>query len=228
MITDILGLQPSDAARITDNSIDTCSDFATDSPQYTQMFLQSNCSKDQMSVTLVGQDMKCDSNIYVVGLKGADVGKTLNKWKICKLRWQTTTSESVDWCFYECHCDGGCEQIMLLRWPKSLTDNSWRLCEIYQHCKGQQPELPSPRIDAFSLILSAIKLKFFIQPCAERFAQDLSFVSFLSATVSLNLNFFFLFYIKVSARIRVHATYTAAEAGMKDISFVSCSIRTDA
>ena len=134
------GLQPDNVARITDNSVNTCSEFVADTPLHTQMFEQAVCTADQMSVTLVGKGIKCESNIYVVGLKGADVGKALNRWKRCKPRWQTTTNESVDWCIYDCHYLGGCEQIMLLRWPTSLTDSSWSLCEITLHCNGEQRE----------------------------------------------------------------------------------------
>ena len=98
--------------------------------------------------------MKCESNIYVVGLKGADVGKTQNTWKTCKPRWQTTTNESVDWCVYDCHCLGHCEQNMLLRRTKLMTNSSSSLCEIYQHCSGELRELSFFPSFSYSVTLS--------------------------------------------------------------------------
>jgi len=138
------GLQPDNGTNLNDNSIATCSQFVTDGHQHTQIFQQTICTIDRMSVTLVGQDMKCVDNMYVAGLTGSDVGKAINKWKRCRPRRQTTTDDNLDWCIYECICTGNCEQVMALRWPKKLADSSWTLCDISYHCSG--------RISVFSFI----------------------------------------------------------------------------
>jgi len=92
-----------------------------------------------MSVTLVGQHMRCIDNVYVVGLTGSDVGRRINSWKRCRPSWQTGTDDNADWCHYDCTCAGGCEQTMVLRWPKMLTDRSWTLCDISYYCTGKIP-----------------------------------------------------------------------------------------
>ena len=61
------GLQPDDIIYITDDSAETCSSFVGTRPQYTQIFQQANCTRDNMRVTLVGSDKKCSENMYVVG-----------------------------------------------------------------------------------------------------------------------------------------------------------------
>ncbi|KAK2145809.1 hypothetical protein LSH36_656g01083 [Paralvinella palmiformis] len=130
------GLQPDNITNLNDDLIATCSRFATDKHQYTQIFKKVNCSNDRMSVTLIGQDMNCTDSIYVVGLTGSDAGKANNKWKTCLSRWQTTTDDNVDWCIYDCTCTGGCEELMVLRWPNILTSSSFTLCDISYHCNG--------------------------------------------------------------------------------------------
>ena len=131
------GLQPDNITNLNDDLIATCSRFATDKHQYTQIFKKVNCSNDRMSVTLIGQDMNCTDSIYVVGLTGSDAGKANNKWKTCLSRWQTTTDDNVDWCIYDCTCTGGCEELMVLRWPNILTSSSFTLCDISYHCNGK-------------------------------------------------------------------------------------------
>ena len=121
---------------LNDNSTHTCSAFVAHKPQMTQIFKPAVCTTDQMSVTLVGEQMKCGQNVYVVGLKGADVGKPFNTWKTCKPRWQETLDSGVEWCNYDCSCTGGCEQVMVSRRPQALVDSSWILCDITQYCNG--------------------------------------------------------------------------------------------
>ena len=130
-------IQPDDVTYLNDNSTFTCSNFVTNRQQYTQIFKESFCADDQMSVTVVGRQMTCDNGLYVVGLSPPDVGKPLNKWKRCQQTWHITTDDDIEWCSYDCHCSGQCEQTMLLRWPKTMTDNSWTLCDIIQHCGGR-------------------------------------------------------------------------------------------
>ncbi|KAK2140293.1 hypothetical protein LSH36_1399g00034 [Paralvinella palmiformis] len=136
------GLQPDDVTPLNDNSTRTCSTFASTRPRHTQIFAQSVCSTDKMSITLVGQRMKCDNDLYVAGLAGPDVGKPLNKWQSCQRRWENTTDDGVEWCSFNCDCINGCDQIMVLRWPKILADTSWNLCDIIQSCTASCPEAP--------------------------------------------------------------------------------------
>ena len=131
------GLQPDDVTYLNDNLTLTCSNFITNRQQYTQIFKESFCACDHMHVTVVGRHMACDNGLYVAGLSPPDVGKPLNKWKRCQKTYERyTTSNALEWCLYDCHCSGRCEQTMLLRWPKTMTDNSWTLCDIIQHCVG--------------------------------------------------------------------------------------------
>lgn len=137
MIIEERGLQPDDVTPLNDNSTRTCSTFASTRRRHTQIFAQSVCSTDKMSITLVGQRMKCDNDLYVAGLAGSDVGKPLNKWQSCQRRWENTTDDGVEWCSFNCDCINGCDQIMVLRWPKILADTSWNLCDIIQSCTGK-------------------------------------------------------------------------------------------
>ena len=90
-----------------------------------------------MSVTSVGQDMRCVDNMYVVGLTGSDVRKANNKEKTFKPIWQTTVDDNVDWCMYDCICPVGCEHVMALRWPNKLTESSWTPCDISYYSNGR-------------------------------------------------------------------------------------------
>ena len=124
------GLQPDNIEHLRDNSIQTCASFVAGKFQYTQLFKETYCSVDVMTVTLVGRDMKCGQDFYVVGLTAADVNKTFNRWKTCKQTWQATGEDGSEWCSYECRCSGECKQVMLLRWPKQTSEGSWTLCDI--------------------------------------------------------------------------------------------------
>ena len=131
------GFQPDNIEYLRDNSIQTCTSFVAGNLQYTQLFKKTYCSADVMTVTLVGRDMKCGQDLSVVGLTAADVNKPFNRWKTCKQIWQATGDDGAEWCSYECDCSGGCKQVMLLRWPKMLSDYSWTLCDISEHCNGK-------------------------------------------------------------------------------------------
>jgi len=131
------GLQPDDVIHLNDNSTSTCSNFVTNRQQYTQIFKDSFCADDQMSVTLVGRQMACDNGLYVVGLSPPDVGKPQNIWKRCQQTRHITTDSDTEWCSYDCHCSGRCVQTMVLKWPQTMTDTSWTLCDIIQHCGGR-------------------------------------------------------------------------------------------
>ena len=130
------GSHAEDIDMLRDSSPQTCSRFVSDKYQHTQLFKESYCNSDRMTVTVVGQDMGCGQDLYVVGLSAADVGKPLNRWKICKLTWNTTNADNMEWCSYDCDCSGGCEEVMLLRWPKPLSASTWTLCDISEHCNG--------------------------------------------------------------------------------------------
>ena len=137
VLVDKRGLQIDDTKHISDNSTDTCATFLASKLQHTQVFKESYCNADRMAVTVVGRNMKCDEDLYVVGLTVTDVNKPLNRWKTCKHIWQATNDDNTEWCSYECDCSRGCEQVMLLRWPKTLSDSSWTLCDISEHCNGK-------------------------------------------------------------------------------------------
>lgn len=130
------GLTPDDVTRINDESTKTCSVFKAERPIFTQLFQTTSCTADHMSVTLVGRDMTCDGHLFVVGLTEADVGKSMNTWTTCRRVWHASSPESVDWCIYDCKCTKGCEQVMVLRWPETVNDSSWTLCDISTHCNG--------------------------------------------------------------------------------------------
>ncbi|KAK2159366.1 hypothetical protein LSH36_154g06026 [Paralvinella palmiformis] len=74
--------------------------------------------------------MGCCRNLYIVGLTRPDIGKLLNKWKTCTQTWQKTNDDNVEWCSYDCDC----EQVMLLRWPETISESSWTLCDISEQC----------------------------------------------------------------------------------------------
>ena len=102
VIIEEYGLQPDDVTCLNDNSSYTCSVFLEKNRPYTQIFEQAVCDNEQMSVTLMGNQMNCDENIYVVGLTESDVGKSVNRWK-------TSSENHAELCNYDCHCTGRCE-----------------------------------------------------------------------------------------------------------------------
>ncbi|KAK2139188.1 hypothetical protein LSH36_1957g00018 [Paralvinella palmiformis] len=58
-------IQPDDVTYLNDNSTFTCSNFVTNRQQYTQIFKESFCADDQMSVTVVGRQMTCDNGLFL-------------------------------------------------------------------------------------------------------------------------------------------------------------------
>ncbi|KAK2159033.1 hypothetical protein LSH36_160g05008 [Paralvinella palmiformis] len=96
--------------------------------------MEAYCDVKRMTVTIVGQDMGCGQNLYIVGLTQPDIGKPLNRWKTCNQTWQKTNDDNVEWCSYDCDCSGVCEQVMLLRWPVTISESSWTLCDISEQC----------------------------------------------------------------------------------------------
>jgi hypothetical protein len=131
------GVQPDEVKYLNDNFTETCSNFVTNRRQHTQLFKERYCDVNKMTVTVVGREMGCGQGLYLVGLTKPDVGKPLNRWKMCKLNMEATTEDKVEWCSYDCDCSGGCEQVMLLRWPNMALNTSWTLCDISEHCNGK-------------------------------------------------------------------------------------------
>ena len=131
------GVQTSNITMLYDDSAMTCADFTASKIQQTKVYKTSSCPADTLTVTTVGQDLGCDRDLYVVWMTSPDAGARRDRWTKCAPTWQATDQYDAEWCSFNCHCTGGCQQVMVAKWPKTLADSSWSLCDIRLNCDGR-------------------------------------------------------------------------------------------
>jgi hypothetical protein len=125
------GIKPDKEEFITDNSPRTCATFNnsddTNSPRYTNFRIQVAHHKiDYANVTLIGTNLGCGHNLYVMPLSTAETEKWTGRWTTCPVT-EETTYKGKERCSYSCQCRGSCEEIQVL---KIINDNSWNVCHI--------------------------------------------------------------------------------------------------
>ena len=137
IVVDENGVQTSNITMMYDDSAMTCATFTASKIQQTKMYKTSSCSADTLTVTTVGRVLGCDRDLYVVGMTSPDAGARRDRWTKCAPKWQATDQYNAEWCSFNCHCTGGCQQVMVAKWPKTLADSSWSLCDIRLNCDGR-------------------------------------------------------------------------------------------
>jgi hypothetical protein len=130
------GIQPDDITKLHDDSSLTCATFTASKTQQTKIYEPSTCSAGQLTITVVGNNLDC-SRLYVVGMTTPGEGARRDRWAKCTLTWQTIDQNSAEWCSFACLCTGGCQQVMVAKWPKTMAESSWTLCAIRQNCVGR-------------------------------------------------------------------------------------------
>ncbi|KAK2146152.1 hypothetical protein LSH36_628g00017 [Paralvinella palmiformis] len=131
---DEVSIHPDNVEFLTDDSVDTCALFAigvdADVPKRTKFRISiSDIVTDQVIVAMIGINMGCDREFYVMPLSQNDTLKWKGCWSVCPLM-ESTRSEDKDNCLFDCQCSGSCREIQLIRNPNSTQDSGWSVCDM--------------------------------------------------------------------------------------------------
>ncbi|KAK2139355.1 hypothetical protein LSH36_1845g00013 [Paralvinella palmiformis] len=119
---------------MVDDSIETCSSFEPDDwlsiPRHTQVRVQIPYEVvDDVNVTLIGTNLDCGHNLCVSPLSTAETKKWTDRWTTCHLL-DVSVDHDKESCFYRCKCLGKCEEIQILKTPRTREESYWTLCHI--------------------------------------------------------------------------------------------------
>ena len=125
---------PNNSEFLTDDSVDTCALFAlgvdVDVPKRTKFRISiPDIATDQVIVAMIGINMGCDREFYVMPLSQNDTLKWKGCWSVCPLK-EIKKSEDKDSCLFECQCSESCKEIQLIRNPHSIQDSTWSVCKM--------------------------------------------------------------------------------------------------
>ena len=109
VLVDESGVQTNNITMLYDDSAMTCAAFTASKMQQTKVYKTSSCSVDTLIVTIVGRDLGCYMDLYVVGMTSPEAGARRDRWAKCVPKWQAADQYSAEWCSFKCHCTGGCE-----------------------------------------------------------------------------------------------------------------------
>jgi hypothetical protein len=84
---------------------------------------------NEVNITLRGTDLGCGKNLYVTPLRAAEAEKWTGKWSTCPVL-DISVQGGQEVCKYNCQCEGGCEEIQVMKRPRSIQESSWTLCPI--------------------------------------------------------------------------------------------------
>jgi len=120
---------------LTDNSKDTCTLFKLDDDKAevgkrTKFRISiPELVLDEVAVSMIGSNMGCDRDLYLMPLSPNETLKWGGCWPICPLI-KSGRSGNEEKCRFECQCSGRCKEIQVIRKPYSIQDSSWSVCEM--------------------------------------------------------------------------------------------------
>ncbi|KAK2170657.1 hypothetical protein LSH36_1g05011 [Paralvinella palmiformis] len=119
---------------ITDDSPRTCATFNngddTNTLRDTTLRIEvADYIIDYVNVTLIGNNLGCGHSLYAIPLSAAETEKWTGLWITCPIT-EDRKYEDKERCSYGCRCRGSCEEIQVLKRPKTIKDSSWNLCYI--------------------------------------------------------------------------------------------------
>jgi len=131
---DETGIVPENGRYLTDDSIETCTSFLLDEgrpiPQYTMFRIEVvDDDADLVNVTIIGTNLSCGYNLHVTPLSSADTEKWTGRWTKCPLK-HAFAYGNKEKCFYQCQCSGGCEEIQVIKRPRTVEESEWTVCSI--------------------------------------------------------------------------------------------------
>ena len=107
------------------------SNSTAQTPQYTTLRVPViDQQLDYLSVTLIGENLICGSNLHVMPLTASQTDRWTGIWHTCELITELT-QDHLERCIFTCHCRGGCAQIQICKRPRTIEESSWVLCYIY-------------------------------------------------------------------------------------------------
>ncbi|KAK2144352.1 hypothetical protein LSH36_765g00005 [Paralvinella palmiformis] len=113
---------------------DRCTQFVGDQTVHTEQYstfrLEVPETKvDLVTVTLLGENIACGYDLYVMPLTASQKLKWSGIWIVCPLL-KTALIAGRNRCTFGCQCKGHCREIQVTRRPLSSEKNSWTLCYI--------------------------------------------------------------------------------------------------
>jgi hypothetical protein len=121
---------PTNESSITDDSVETCSDFQTrdnDTLLHNThlRIVQGAGQVGDINVTITGGRLECRSNLYVTPLAIHQSHSWLGRWIRCTLL-ETSMDENRERCTYFCTSPGYWREIQVLK----VDEYSWEICHI--------------------------------------------------------------------------------------------------
>ncbi|KAK2138639.1 hypothetical protein LSH36_2688g00000 [Paralvinella palmiformis] len=119
---------------LVDDYIETCSTFVPDDglsiPRYTQVRVQlPEEIVDEVNVTLIGTHLGCGHNLYVSPLSTFEIRKWTGRRTTCQLL-DVSVDHDQESCFNRCKCLSKCEEIQILKTPRTREESYWTLCHL--------------------------------------------------------------------------------------------------
>ncbi|KAK2139347.1 hypothetical protein LSH36_1849g00001 [Paralvinella palmiformis] len=127
-------LLPQNVDYLTDDSPDTCAIFSfnKETPHIRDTIFRVELTEDNtdmINVTLIGSNLQCGHNLYVVPITEPEKASWKGIWIACSFV-ETSIDEKGEKCLHQCHCSGRCEEIQIMKRPREGDDPSWNLCHI--------------------------------------------------------------------------------------------------
>ena len=127
-------INPVNLSFLRDDNRETCTTFEADGRLETRQLTTFRVrSYDQraeyINVTLVGQNLSCSDNLYVMPLTAAQTKHWTGIWITCPLL-TTSVEGRFESCTFNCRCLGGCAEIQISKRPRKASESSWSLCRL--------------------------------------------------------------------------------------------------
>ena len=127
-------INPVNLSFLRNDNNDTCTTFEadvrTEVSQLTTFRVRSYDEQaEYINVTLVGRNLSCANNLYVIPLTAAQTKHWTGIWTTCPLL-TTSVEGRLESCTFNCHCLGRCGEIQVSKRPRKATESSWSLCRL--------------------------------------------------------------------------------------------------
>ena len=130
------GIVPDNHDFLTNISPESCTSFGIpegrNMAQQTKFRIYLDDDEDTVGVivNVTGTNLGCGYNLYVSPLAQLETEKWTGRWSSCPIL-EISTVADKDICSYNCTCRGGCEEIQIMKWPRSIQESYWTLCEVF-------------------------------------------------------------------------------------------------
>ena len=129
------GIVPDNHDFLTNNSPESCTSFGLpegrNMAQHSKIRIYLDDDEDTVGVVVnvTGTNLGCGYNLYVAPLSQVETEKWTGRWTSCPIM-GTSADVEKERCIYNCTCRGGCEEIQIMKWPRSIEESYWMLCQV--------------------------------------------------------------------------------------------------